>query len=240
MNRTPIGPSSYIATHAHSRGPKQAVPKVKDSGHNRDTARYDSQEDDVNLFEVANHRALNPGVSQGWPTPCQKASRVNSAKFTISVRREFGLIACQRQWERPAPVAASSGHVSRRARSSCRYRLRQDGGKGDDLEVVDAVEFALHGVGPARREEAGDGALLLLVGHRADRFGKKMLNGGHVAAVARRLVEPGARAGVQPVATNAKALEPVENLLDLSEREQDSTVVTNVQDVVRGACTVRC
>src|SRR5208337_176873 len=93
--------------------------------------------------------------------------------------------------------------------------------EGDDLEVVDPLELALHGMGAAGGEEAGDGPLLLLADDRGDRRGKQVLGRTHVFTVPGGLVKAVTGPGVGQVAPNREPLQAVKQLLDLGERQQD-------------------
>ena len=94
-------------------------------------------------------------------------------------------------------------------------------------------ELALHGVGAAGREQAGDGALLALADDGGDGGGEQALRGAHVLALLGGLVEAGAGPGIGQVATEAEPLEPVEDLLGLGERQQHGAVVAHMHEVVR-------
>ena len=120
-----------------------------------------------------------------------------------------------------------------RVDSSFACRLRQHDEEGHHLEVVDALKLALHGVGAARGEQAGDGALLFLADDGGDGLGEQVLRGAHVLAVLGRLVEAGAGPGVGQVAPDAEPFQAVENLLGLGERQQDRAVVAHMHEVVR-------
>jgi hypothetical protein len=93
--------------------------------------------------------------------------------------------------------------------------LGQDRQPGDDLEVVDAGELALHGVRAAGREQAGHGAFLASCRPPRPRRRQATLRRAHVLALLGRLVEAGAGTGIGQVAPEAEALEPVEDLLGL-------------------------
>ena len=115
-----------------------------------------------------------------------------------------------------------------------RRRLRQHDEEGDDLEVIDALELALHGVRAAGREQAGDGALFLLADDGGDGLGEQVLRAPMSSPSLGRLVEAGAGPGIGQVAADAEPLEPVERLLGLGERQQDRAVVADMHEVVRG------
>ena len=119
-----------------------------------------------------------------------------------------------------AGIGGNREGVDDAERSSCACCLREYDEEGDDLEVVDALELALHGVSAAGREQAGDGALLLLADDRGDSRGEQVLGRAHVLAVLGRLVEAGAGSGVGQVAADAEPLQAVERLLGLGERQQ--------------------
>ena len=95
-------------------------------------------------------------------------------------------------------------------------------------------ELALHGVGAARREQAGDGALLVLADHRGDGGGEQAPARARMSSPSLgRLVEAGAGAGIGQVAPDAEALQPVEDLLGLRVRQQHRAVVAHVHQIVR-------
>ena len=77
--------------------------------------------------------------------------------------------------------------------------------KGHDLEVVDALELALHGVSAAGREQAGDGAFLFLADDGGDGRGEQFLGSAHVLAVLGRLVEARTGFGIGQIAARCIA-----------------------------------
>ena len=80
-----------------------------------------------------------------------------------------------------------------------------------------------------RREQAGDGALLLLTDDGGNRAREELLVRLHVAAEAGRLVEPIASLNLRRVATDAELLQVVENLLGLRMREQHIPVPADIR-----------
>ena len=102
-----------------------------------------------------------------------------------------------------------------------------------DLEIVDPLKLPFLRVRASRREEAGDGAFLLLTQNGRDGGLEPLLGLGHVLAVWVARSNRGSL-GVGQVPAAAELFQTVENLFDLGEREQDAAVFTNMNQVVRG------
>ena len=104
-----------------------------------------------------------------------------------------------------------------------RRRLGKHDEEGHHLEVVDPLELPFLRVRAARREEAGDGALLLLADDRRD--GRWPAPSGR-SSCPRRRESPcriGRRRRRPAVAADAELLEAVEHLFGLRECEQDAS-----------------
>src|SRR5208282_275316 len=117
---------------------------------------------------------------------------------------------------------------------SSRLRLGENHEECHDLEIVDPLKLTFFRVRASRREEAGDGAFLLLTQNGRDGGPEPLLGLAHVLTVAGGPVEAGAGLSVGQVPAAAEIFQAIENLLDLGEREQDAAVFTNMNQVVRG------
>ena len=104
---------------------------------------------------------------------------------------------------------------------------------GDHLEVIDACEFALHGVGAAGGEEAGDGSFFFFANDGGDGGGEEPTGLRHVFTLFGGFVETVTGFGIRQVAPDADALEAVEHGLGLGEGQQRGGVVADVDEVMR-------
>ena len=76
-------------------------------------------------------------------------------------------------------------------------------------------------------------SFFLFADNAGDGFGKQLLGGAHVFAMARGFVEPGTRAVIRQVTPDAEFFKPVENLFGLREGQQHRAIVADVDEVMR-------
>lgn len=112
-------------------------------------------------------------------------------------------------------------------------RARDHDEERHHLEVVAAREFARERMSAARVKQARDRTLLILPRHGRDGRRQQSPGVAHVLTAAGRVVETGTGAGIGQLATDAEALQPVQDLLGLQVPEQHGAVVADVYQIVR-------